>query len=45
MKTLFTMDDFSGPDEGTSASFKCSTGNKGAFLSIPFNGVERTLFA
>ncbi|KAI9456373.1 hypothetical protein BJY52DRAFT_1276518, partial [Lactarius psammicola] len=29
-----------GPDEGTSASFKCSRRNNGAFLSLPFNGVS-----
>jgi hypothetical protein len=36
-----TTDDFRGPDEGTSASFKCSRRNKGAFLSLPFNGVRK----
>ena len=35
------MDDFSGPDEGTSASFKCSKNSKGAFLSLPFNGMRK----
>ncbi len=33
----YTMDDSSDPDEGTSASFKCSSRNKGAFLCLPFN--------
>ncbi len=36
----YTMDDLSGPDEGTSASFRCRR-NKGAFLSLPFNGVSK----
>ncbi len=35
----YPMDDFSSPDEGTSASFRCRR-NKGAFLSLPFNGVS-----
>ncbi|KAI9456369.1 hypothetical protein BJY52DRAFT_562024 [Lactarius psammicola] len=30
-----------GPDEGTSASFKCSRRNKGAFLSLPFDGASQ----
>ncbi|KAI9432854.1 hypothetical protein H4582DRAFT_2083014 [Lactarius indigo] len=29
-----------GPDEDTSASFRCSRSNKGAFLSLPLNGVR-----
>ena len=31
------MVNFSGPDEGAGASFKCKGRNKGAFLSLPFN--------
>jgi hypothetical protein len=35
------MDDISGPDEPTSALFRCRRNNKGgAFLSLPFNGVS-----
>ena len=35
------MDDLSGPDEPTSALFKCRRNNKGgAFLSLPFNSVR-----
>jgi hypothetical protein len=33
----YTRDDFSGPDEAASASFRCRRSKSGAFLSLPFN--------
>ena len=35
------MGDLSGPDEAMSASFTCNRRCKGAFLSLPFNGVRK----